>query len=46
VVTEIKIGYHACYAEVYASEPAANLGRIEAMPRDLEEALGRAFSAE
>ena len=39
MVTEIKIGYHACYA----SEPAANSGRIEAMPIDLDEALGRAF---
>ncbi len=39
----MKIGYHARYAELYASEPAADPGGIEAMPRGLEEALGRAF---
>ena len=39
----MKIGYHARYAEVYASESAADPVRIEAMPRGLEKALGRAF---
>ena len=32
-MTEIKIGYRACCAEIYASEPAANPVRIEVMPR-------------
>ncbi|MCK4723140.1 MAG: histone deacetylase family protein, partial [Dehalococcoidia bacterium] len=32
----MKIVYHALYNEVYASDPAASAGRIEAILRELE----------